>query len=98
MRSLSNTSQRVTAHLPPSYEEAVTNTYHNFQGQIQRLSSIARDRFTTDRNVSMNLPTFENSAQLAAAQDSSQEVHLSMPSAPPKEELPPSYDDAVKFK
>ena len=96
MRSLSNTSQRANTFLPPSYDEVVANTRRNFQSRLQRLS-------TLDQIRSTNLPTTDNSQQ-----PSTTDVHINMPpsapfvSPPPshelQEELPPSYEDAVKPK
>lgn len=92
-RSLSNTSQRANAYLPPSYDEVVANTRRNFQSRLQRLSSI-------------NRPTAANSQQPSTAEvhiDMPLSAPVTSPpppqelqEVPPTSELPPSYEDAVK--
>ena len=60
-RSLSNTSQKANAYLPTYNEAAGANSYRNFQGAVQRLSSIDawRKPTTAGNSSSINPPTTE---------------------------------------
>ena len=79
-RVLSTTSQKANAYLPPSDGEVAPTTYRNFQGRLQRLSSIdVGNRPSSDRSsYSINLPTTENSQQPSTTEDYSLEVRLNM--------------------
>ena len=96
-RTISNTSQRANAYLPPSYEEVVTNTKRNFQVRLQRRSSLDNRHSTNPPTTEISQPRLRTEVHIHNPASTPPPPHHELQELPPRgDRPPPSYQDAMK--